>query len=101
MIKPHAVGDIVWRGYARKFDGEPGWWPEIRQGRITKIHDDGTLTVRLLGCIPGSEGKRNPGVWLAWYQPPERYRARSDYAMGDAERAVEDINENVEQSHAT
>lgn len=84
----HKVGDTVWRGYARHFGDPKEVWPEIRPGKVTAVDEDGTIAVALKGIMPGTEGKRNPGGWMAWYQPPERYRATPEEALADAKAAV-------------
>lgn len=88
----HKVGDIVWRGYARRYDDRT-YWPEIRPGQVTLVHDDGTIDVNMMGVVPGCEGKRNPGGWVAWHQPPERYHLAPEAALVEAKATVEQASE--------
>jgi len=89
----HKVGDLVWRGYARTFGRSDVYYPEIRPGRVIEIDADGLLRVQMEGVIPGSEGRRNPGAWIAWHQPPERYFATPDEALADAKAAMSQIED--------
>jgi len=84
----HKVGDTVWRGYARHYGDGVTYWPEIRPGDVRAVHDDGTIDVTLCGVMPVREGRRSPGAWVAFRQPPERYHATPETALAEAHNAV-------------
>lgn len=84
----HKAGDTVWRGYARPYDDDGVYWPEIRPGRVSRVNDDGSLEVFMQGRMPGSEGKRSAGSWTAWHQDPDRYHSTPEAALVDAKLAL-------------
>lgn len=90
MSKRHKVGDTIWRGFARRWDLDGAWMPEIRPGQIRAVDADGYVDVVMSGAMPGMEGKRNPGAWVATGQPPERYSRTPEAALRIAKLAVDE-----------
>jgi len=85
-------GDIGWRGYARHYGNPKEWWPEIRPARVVEVNNDGLLRLHMEGIIPGSEGKRNPGGWVAWNVDPDLLHKTPEAALRQAKRVAADAN---------
>ena len=86
------AGDLCWRGYARNYGNPKEWWPEIRPGRVTAINTDGSLSCTMEGVIPGAEGKRNPGSWVAWSLRPVLLHRTPEDALRAAKTVADDLN---------
>lgn len=82
-------GDIGWRGYARHYENEKEWWPEIRPAHVKSVNKDGTLEVIMEGIMPGHETRRNPGRWIAWNLSPELLYRTPEEALEKAKLTVE------------
>ena len=66
MTKKWKVGDKFWRGYARTWDHGQSYVAEIRPGHVCRVNDDGSFKCIMVGTMPGTEGKRTPGFWIAY-----------------------------------
>lgn len=86
------VGDRGWRGYARHYGNPKEWWPEIRPFTIRRDNGDGSYELSVEGVIPGGEGKRNPGSWIAFSVDPELMHRTPEAALRQAKRVAVDAN---------
>lgn len=86
-------GDECWRGYARIYHAsdKPLWSPEIRPATITEIRD-GRCRIMMRGVMPGAEGKRTPGAWVAWDYDPANLHRTPETALRMAKRVAADAN---------
>lgn len=86
------AGDAGWRGYARHYGDPSRWFPEVRPTTVDEVNKDGTLRCRMQGIIPGSEGKRNPGQWVAFSLDADLLHRTPEKALSYAKRVAIDAN---------
>lgn len=83
-MKTWKKGDRAWRGYARHYGNPKEWWPEIRPLQIVDVRPDGELRCHMEGIMPGAEGRRNPGSWVALNLEPDLLHDTPQAALSDA-----------------